>query len=92
MDEGVEQVAVADIARGQAVAMAVDVADKAVKYGLTILFRHQTHLQSYGVGALATRAHKVGVGMVELLDERGLDAVGTGLLHQVVPPVENKIH
>ena len=87
VDEGVEQVAVADVARGQAVAMAVDVSDKAVKDSLTVLLWHQAHFQSNGEGTLTAHYIPMCCGGVELTDEGSFDAVGAGLLHQVVPPV-----
>ena len=87
MDESVKQIAVTHITRCQAVSMVMDISDETVENRLTILLRHQTHLQGNGLCTLAAGSKLVGFGMVELLDERSLDAVGPRFTHQMVPPV-----
>ena len=87
VDEGVEQVSIAYIARRQTVAVGMDVGNQLLQDSLTIALRHQSHFQSDSLCTLATRANQMGIGMIELTNEGSLDAVGTGFTHQLVPTV-----
>ena len=87
MDEGTKEVAVTDVTSGQTVTMCVDFVDELLQHGLAVTNRYEVHLQCNGLCALAACGITMCFGVVEFADECGLDAVGTWLTHQLVPPV-----